>query len=98
MIGLVNMFISLLQSGRETDNNRNTPISSNDENIHPIMTNEIRLTELTNAKKKLKHNKSAGLDQILNEMIVCCVEVYPNIFLKSFNNLLHYGVFQEVWS
>ncbi len=27
----VNMFKSLLQSGRETDNNRNTPISSNDE-------------------------------------------------------------------
>ncbi len=59
------------------------------------MINEISLTELANAKKKLKHNESAGLDQILNETIVCCVEVYPNIFIKLFNNLLYYGVFPE---
>ena len=31
-------------------------------------------------------------------MIICCVEVYPDIFLKLFNNLLYYGVFPEIWS
>ena len=93
----VKMFKSLLQSGRAFDEDSSIPIVSN-ENIHPTMSNNISLTELKNSTKKLKHNKSAGLDQILNEMITCCVEVYPDIFLKLFNNLLHYGVFPEIWS
>ena len=93
----VKMFKSLLQSGRTFDEDSSIPIVSN-ENYHPTMSNDISLTELKNSTKKLKHNKSAGLDQILNEMIICCVEVYPDIFLKLFNNLLHYGVFPEIWS
>ena len=76
-----------------------TPRNKNDNSeTDSTMTNVITLTELQNATKKLKQGKSAGLDQISNEMIICCVETYPEIFFNLFNSLVHYRVFPETWS
>ena len=90
----IKMFKSLLQSGKQIS--LSNPIENSE--TDSTMTNVITLTELQIAIKKLKQGKSAGLDQISNEMIICCVETYPEIFLDLFNSLLHYRVFPETWS
>ena len=83
----INVFISLLQSGKQIG--LSNPIERLE--TDPTMTNEIILTELQNATKKINQGKSAGLDQILNEMIICCVEIYPDIFLNLFNSHTFWG-------
>ena len=45
----------------------------------------ISVDELINASKSLKNNKSAGLDQISNEMIKCSLPFLSRVFKNIFN-------------
>ncbi len=45
----------------------------------------------------MKGGKSPGLDGILNEVIVCLADRYPNLFKNLFNKLLDIGIFPSAW-
>jgi hypothetical protein len=59
---------------------------------HPISDSEIR-----NAAKELKKNKSAYSDRIKNEMIKCSTHVLLQGFIKLFNLILEVGNFPSQW-
>ena len=88
-----NMFKELLFNPELT----NFEIKKNDEE-HVIMNKEITKEELLIVTKKIKKTKASGLDQVLNEMILCTVNMYPEIFLNLFNSLLNNGIFPNLWT
>ena len=55
-------------------------------------------TELKNALKNLKNNKSNGPDDILNEQIKTSFCKMKIIYLKLFNIILNSGCFPESWA
>lgn len=58
----------------------------------------IKKQEITNAIKKLKSNKSAGLDTLSNEMIKASVtKLLPN-FHKLFNVIYTTGEYPDLWT
>jgi hypothetical protein len=59
---------------------------------HPISDSEIR-----NAAKKLKKNKSAYSDRIKNEKIKCSTHVLLQALIKLFNLILEAGNFPSQW-
>ena len=59
---------------------------------------EVTQQELIAAVKKLKTGKASGLDQVLNEMIICSVDRYPLAFVNLFNNLLDNCIFPSSWT
>ena len=88
-----NMFRKLLFDPGLT----NFEIEKDDEE-HVIMNKMITKEELLTATKKIKKSKASGLDQVLNEMILCTVDMYPEIFLNLFNSLLDNGIFPNLWT
>ncbi len=62
------------------------------------MNKKITKEELLIATKKIKKTKASGLDQVLNEMILCTVNMYPEILLNLFNSLLDSGIFPNLWT
>ena len=57
----------------------------------------ISVDELLNASKSLKNNKSAGLDQISNEMIKCSLPFLSKVFKNIFNASLCNQYYPECW-
>ncbi len=53
-----------------------------------IMDHPITLDELKLGSKILKYGKSPGMDIIINEMLRPLVELYPELILKLFNEIL----------
>ena len=53
--------------------------------------------EIKHAVKKLKNNKSAYLDRIINEMIKCSINILLQAYLKLFNLILKTGIFPKQW-
>ena len=88
-----NMFKKLLFNPELT----NFEIEKDDEE-HVIMNKMITKEELLAATKKIKKSKASGLNQVLNEMILCTVDMYPEIFLNLFNSLLDNGIFPNLWT
>ena len=91
----INMFKSLLYNSEVEEIDERLDYQGH---VDDIMTCEITLDELQKATKKLKTGKTSGLDQILNEMIICSIGGYPGTFLKLFNNLLNNGIFPSCWT
>lgn len=58
----------------------------------------ITVEELKAAVKKLKNKKSPGYDQIINEMIKCFHDTYPDLLLNLFNYIFVEGKFPTHWS
>ena len=58
----------------------------------------ITIDELENALKKLKMNKSSGLDNILNVFLVFGGSQLKCVLLKLFNVILETGIFPAVWA
>ena len=87
----VDHFKSILNS------KRNVELPPDDNNIGPL-DYKITIEELTLATALLKTGKSPGLDNITNEMIICTLQYYPNIFLSLFNNILEKGGSIPSWS
>ena len=87
----VDHFKSILNS------KRNVELPPDDNNIGPL-DYKITIEELTLATALLKIGKSPGLDNITNEMIICTLQYYPNIFLSLFNNILEKGGSIPSWS
>ena len=53
-----------------------------DDEEHVVMNKMITKEELLTATKKIKKSKASGLDQVLNEMILCTVRYVSRGFLK----------------
>ena len=58
----------------------------------------ITLGDLSKASYILRPNKSTGSDSISNEMILCLLEVQPEILIKIFNNIFVKNAKIEQWS
>ena len=59
---------------------------------------EISEDEIVSILKSLKTNKSPGLDQITNEMILCLHEAHPSLLKNLFNNILQRGHLSKQWN
>ena len=59
---------------------------------------EITTEELIKASYILEVNKSAGYDNITNEMICCLIDVNPGIIIKLFNNIVIKNVEIQGWT
>ena len=57
----------------------------------------ITKNEVDKAIVKLKNNKSCGIDGISNEILVCIYNIYPDLFISLFNNILGSGTFPDLW-
>ena len=58
----------------------------------------ITLEELSKASYILRPNKSTGSDSISNEMILCLLEVQPELLRKLFNRIFDKNAKIEQWS
>ena len=58
----------------------------------------ITLEELSKASYILRPNKSTGSDSISNEMILCLLEVQPELLIKLFNRIFDKNAKIEQWS
>ncbi len=59
---------------------------------------ELNIDEIRKAIKQLKHNKSPGMDQLINEYFIHGVSELSPYLLKLFNKLLDLGIFPSQWS
>ena len=57
----------------------------------------ITLEELSKASYILRPNKSTGSDSISNEMILCLLEVQPELLIKLFNRIFDKNAKIEQW-
>ena len=57
----------------------------------------ITIDELERASKVLKAGKVPGHDNILNEMVRCLLEQFPNLILKLFNHILDKNTIVPDW-
>eukprot|EP00112_Aurelia_sp_Birch-Aquarium-sp1_P001369 Seg1146.7 transcript_id=Seg1146.7/GoldUCD/mRNA.D3Y31 product="LINE-1 reverse transcriptase" protein_id=Seg1146.7/GoldUCD/D3Y31 len=74
------------------------PIDNSDLSHDEYLSREITQQGLIAAVKKLKTGKASGLDQVLNEMIICGADRYSLAFVNLFNNLLKNGIFPSSWT
>ena len=58
----------------------------------------ITETEITDAIKTLKNNKSSGMDNIKNEQIKASCNLMIPIYTKLFNLIFENGLIPESWS
>ena len=75
-------------------------ISFSTENKNPFeeLNAPFSESELKNALKNLKNNKSNGPDELLNEQIKTSFSKMKGTFLKLFNLILNTGCFPESWA
>lgn len=79
--------------------NGTTPIRiNNSEGDLDSMDSMFSANELKAAIKKLKNNKSAGPDQITNEMIRCFYGEHSSFLLDLFNFIFRKGQYPKEWS
>ena len=62
-----------------------------------ILDHEIQEQEILKVIKKLKNNKSPGIDRITNEMIKCTKSYMVPVLKKIFNLILNSGHFPSEW-
>lgn len=63
-----------------------------------ILDQEFTLNEITDTIKEVKHNKSHGNDQIINEMFKSAESSVSPLILKLFNCILKSEYFPEQWA
>ena len=74
-------------------------ISADESNYDDSLLNEpITEEEIIIASKKLKNNKSPGVDNIVNEYIKASIMPMMKCYVGLFNKILDSGVFPEAWS
>jgi hypothetical protein len=66
--------------------------------VDEYMDAEITPDEILYVVKKLKTNKSPGMDGILNEVIASTVDIIMPHIVKLFNGILNGGTFPTVWT
>ena len=66
--------------------------------INQEINQPISESEIICAIQKLKNNKSAGSDSILNEHIKCTLSLFLPIYLKLFNIIFDSGIVPESWA
>ena len=59
-----------------------------DSNENGKLDHHFTLEEPKKATSILKKGKATGMDNLSNEMLACCVENYPLLVIKLFNNIL----------
>ena len=79
------------------DNSREINYPPNSSDSGPL-DEEITIEELHEASYILKPNKSCGYDSISNEMILCLLEVQPQLLVKLFNAIFNTNAKIEQWS
>lgn len=62
------------------------------------LNSEFTVSEIRNGIKHLKRNKSAGIDNVLNEYFIECADHLVRPLQILFNNILDSGAFPNVWS
>jgi exonuclease III len=65
---------------------------------HTPLDNHIKTSEIVQAIKKLKYNKTSGLDQISNEMLKYSGSAMLSPLAKLFNKVLNSGTIPTAWS
>ena len=63
-----------------------------------ILDADICEEELDTAINKLKHDKSPGIDLIINEYIMHSTPLVKSVILKLFNTIFNTGLFPEIWA
>ena len=58
---------------------------------------EYTVLEVSHAISRLKHNKSPGYDNVLNECLLYCSKSIVCIITCILNFLLNLGIFPECW-
>ena len=86
---VINHFTGLLRSTESCTFTRSTQTGPLD--------SVITRKEVDNAIKNLKNNKSCGIDGISNEILTCIYNIYPDLFISLFNNILSSGTFPDFW-
>ena len=71
---------------------------SNSFHSDETLDDEISMDDLELAINKLKSNKSAGYDGVLNEFIVHGGRLMKVVMLKLFNTIFNIGCFPQVWA
>ena len=76
----------------------NKHIGLNNSKYIDILDQEFTLNEITDAIKGVKHNKSHGNDQIINEMFKSAESSVSPLILKLFICILKSEYFPEQWA
>lgn len=94
-------FYKTVNSGDHVrEKNENEDLSNIDaQNIdNDEINGRITLHEILENVKKLKTNKSCGIDSVLNEHIKSTIHIIGPLYEKLFNLILDRGVIPEVWT
>ena len=59
---------------------------------------EFTISEVAQTRACLRHNKSPGHDNLLNECLLHCNHSMLCIITRLFNHLFNIGIFPEYWS
>ena len=62
-----------------------------------ILNKPFNEEEIRKFVKKLKNNKAAGIDEILNEFIKCSIDIMIPLYIKLFNKVLDTGEIPDDW-
>ena len=89
-------YFKKINNSVDIDNTLNSYNIPND--LNEQLNSPITLYELENAVKKLKNNKSSGVDDIVNEQIKMSLNTTKHIFVKLFNIIFESGLIPNVWS
>ena len=71
---------------------------SNGYNDNEIINCPITVEEVCDIIIKLKNNKSAGIDLIINEFMKCAKDIIAPLLTKLFNIILNSGVIPDEWT
>ena len=93
-------FFKTVNSGDYDGENGNVDLSNIDaQNIdNDEINGRITLNEILENVKKLKTNKSCGIDSVLNEHIKSTIHIMGPLYERLFNLILDCGVIPEVWT
>ena len=71
---------------------------SNDSSIYPELNEPITAAEVTRIIKRLKKEKSPGVDNLLNEYFIIFNDYLTTYLVKLFNIVFQSGIFPNIWS
>ena len=87
------------RSVNNNEDNDDTLNNDNDTNdINEQLNIPITIDELEKAVKRLKNNKSNGVDDIVNEHIKMSINSTKHIFVKLFNIIFESGIIPNAWT
>ena len=95
----INSLHNNFKSLNEQINNRHREIGSDEipEGGDEILNNVFTIIEIKKLIKKLKKNKSCGIDNIINEFLKYSPESYIELLVKLFNVILKTGIIPSEW-